>query len=278
MFLDHATGSFRSVQSRMRRIILIAVALAALALACDAFFIEPYRIEVTHHSVTAPIASPLRIALISDVHTRAYGLRERKTVSLLEAEHPDAILIAGDSVGREGDYADVLNFLRRLHAPLGVWLVRGNWEIRSMPPREHQLYASANVHFLLNEARPIRPDVWLLGLDDPSSGSPRPDPALESVPQGAYTIAMFHAPGYFDRISGRVPLVFAGHTHGGQVVIPYVPVFWLPRGSAGFLEGWYKERGSQMYVTRGIGTSTIWARFNCRPEIAIFDLTPSKAD
>jgi uncharacterized protein len=278
MFSDHATGSFRSVQFRMRRIILIAAALAALALVCDAFFIEPYRIEVTHHSVSAPIASPLRIALISDVHTRAYGLRERRTVSLLEGEHPDAILIAGDSVGREGDYTDVLNFLQRLHAPLGVWLVRGNWEIRSLPPREHQLYASVNVHFLLNEARPIRPDVWLLGLDDPSTGAPRPDPALETIPQGAYTIALFHAPGYFDRISGRVPLVFAAHTHGGQIVIPFVPVFWLPRGSAGFIAGWYKERGSQMYVTRGIGTSTIWARFNCRPEIAIFDLAPPKSD
>jgi uncharacterized protein len=257
----------------MRRIILIAAALAALALACDAFFIEPYRIEVTHHSVNAPVASPLRIALISDVHTRAYGLRERKVVSLLAAEHPDVILIAGDSVGRTGDYADVGVFLHNLPpAPLGVWLVRGNWEIRAIPPHEHQLYAGFNVHFLLNEARPIRPDVWLLGLDDPSTGSPRPDPALESIPKGAYTIALFHAPGYFDRISGRVPLALAGHTHGGQIVIPFVPVFWLPRGSSGFLAGWYKERGSQMYVTRGIGTSTIWARFNCRPEIAIFDL------
>lgn len=258
----------------MRRILLIAAALAALALITDAFFIEPYRIEVTHHAVAAPVASPLRIALISDVHTRAFGRREREVVSLLDAEHPDAILIAGDTVGRENDYSDVANFLSHLHAPLGVWLVRGNWEVRAFPRNERQFYSSAGVHFLFNEAKPIRPDVWVLGIDDPSTGIPRPEPALESIPQGAYTIALFHAPAFFDRIAGRVPLVLAGHTHGGQIVIPYVPVFWLPRGSAGFLNGWYKERGSQMYVTRGIGTSTIWARFNCRPEIAIFDLAP----
>lgn len=260
----------------MRRIILLAAALAALAIATDAFFIEPYRIEVTRHSVPAAIDAPLRIALISDVHTRAFGRRERKLIRLLDAEHPDAILIAGDTVGRDNDYADVANFLRRLHAPLGVWLVRGNWELRGLPAREHQFYANLGVHFLLNEARPIRPDVWLLGVDDPSTGAPRPDPALEVVPPGAYTIALFHAPGFFDRIAGRVSLALAGHTHGGQVVIPGVPVFWLPRGSAGFLEGWYKERGSQMYVTRGIGTSTIWARFNCRPEITVLDLAPDK--
>ena len=142
-----------------------------------------------------------------------------------------------------------------------MWLVRGNWENNYLPKNERALYASAGVHFLLNEVKPIRPDIWLLGLDDPSSGKARPDPALQTVPQGIYTIALFHSPAYFDRIAGRVPLVLAGHTHGGQIRIPYVPVFWLPRGSGGFLEGWYSERSSHMYVTRGIGTSIIWARF-----------------
>lgn len=258
----------------MRRYLLIAAAVAALVVVIDAFFIEPYRIEVTHHSFPAAIASPLKIGLISDVHTRAFGRRERKLLTLLSAEQPDVILIAGDTVGRAGSYAPVANFLQHLHAPLGVWLVRGNWEIPVTVRNEHAFYAAAGVHFLLNEAKPIRSDVWLLGLDDPATESPRPDPALESIPPGVFSIAMFHAPGYFDHIAGRVPLVLAGHTHGGQIRIPYVPVFWLPRGSAGFLEGWYAERGSKMYVTRGIGTSTIWARFLCRPEISIITLTP----
>lgn len=258
----------------MRRYLLIAAALAALAVVVDAFFIEPYRIEVTHHAITAAITSPLKIGLISDVHTRAFGYRERKLLALLDAEQPDVILITGDTVGRNGDYTDVAFFLKHLHAPLGVWIVRGNWEIPVTIHNEHSFYASAGVHFLLNEAKAIRPDVWLLGLDDPATGAPHPDPAIENIPAGVFAIAMFHAPGYFDHIAGRVPLVLAGHTHGGQIRIPYVPVFWLPRGSAGFLEGWYAERGSRMYVTRGIGTSTIWARFLCRPEISIITLNP----
>ncbi len=258
----------------MRRYLLIAATLAALAVVVDAFFIEPYRIEVTHQVVAAAINSPLKIGLISDVHTRGFGLRERKLISLLNAEQPDVIFIAGDTVGKAGGYAEVSNFLQHLHAPLGVWLVRGNWEIPVTVRNEHGFYANTGVHFLLNEAKPIRSDVWLLGLDDPATASPRPDPALESIPPNVFTIAMFHAPGYFDHIAGRVPLALAGHTHGGQIRIPFVPVFWLPRGSLGFLEGWYAERGSRMYVTRGIGTSTIWARFLCRPEISIITLLP----
>jgi predicted MPP superfamily phosphohydrolase len=259
----------------MRKYFLIAAALAVLGLVVDAFFIEPYRIEVTHHSLLAAIAAPLKIALLADVHTRAFGLRERKLVELLDAEKPDVIVICGDTIGRDNDYGDVTEFLKHLHAPLGVWLVRGNWENHELPRNEHALYASAGAHLLLNEARPIRPDVWLLGLDDSSSGYPRPDPALESVPPEAYIIALFHAPGYFDNIAGKVPLALAGHTHGGQFRIPFVPVFWLPKGSAGFLEGWYAQHGSHLYVTRGIGTSIIWARFLCRPELTILTLEPN---
>jgi uncharacterized protein len=259
----------------MRKIVLLVLALAATTVAVDAFFIEPYRLEVTHSSLDAAVDAPLKIALLADIHTRGFGLRERKLLRLLAAESPDVIVIAGDSVGRNDGYGDVMALLRQLHAPLGVWLVRGNWENHALPRNEHALYASAGVHFLLNEAKPVRPDVWLLGLDDPSSGIPRPDPALESVPSGAYTIAVFHAPAYFDRLAARVPLALAGHTHGGQIRIPWVPVFWLPPGSGRFLEGWYSEDRSHLYVTRGIGTSIIWARFLCRPELSMITLQPA---
>jgi len=116
---------------------------------------------------------------------------------------------------------------------------------------------------------PIRPDVWIAGLDDPSTGTPHLDTALKTVPQGPYVIAAFHAPAFFDDIAGQVPLVLAGHTHGGQVRLPLVPVFWLPHGSGRFLEGWYAERGSRMYVSRGIGTTFLPIRFLCPPELAI---------
>jgi hypothetical protein len=264
----------------MRRILLIVFAIAVLAVAVDGFFIEPFRIEVTHSEVVthadaqAPIARPLRIAHLTDLHTNGLGRRERRLLELLDAEQPDVIIITGDSLTYGFDYSQVRPLLSRLHAPLGVWLVRGNWENGAPLRNEHSFYSQLGIHFLLNEAAPIRPDIWLAGLDDPSTGTPNLDAGLGKVPPGVYVILAMHAPGYFNQAAGRVPLVLAGHTHGGQVRLPLVPVFWKPRGSGRFLEGWYAQQGSKMYVSRGIGTSTLPIRFLCRPELAIITLNP----
>jgi predicted MPP superfamily phosphohydrolase len=253
----------------MRKFLFILAALAGLAVAVDGFLIEPYSVEVTHSSVQAPLTRPLKIAHLTDLHTSGLGPRERKLLLLLDAEHPDVIVITGDTVTRGWHYDGIRPLLSRLHAPLGVWLVRGNWENDRLPRDERAFYSQLGIHFLLNEASPIRPDVWIAGLDDPSTGTPILDTALKTVPQGAYVIAAFHAPAFFDTIAGQVPLVLAGHTHGGQVRLPLVPVFWLPAGSGRYLEGWYAERGSRMYVSRGIGTTFLPIRFLCLPELAI---------
>ena len=256
----------------MRRFLFIVMTVAGLAAAVDGFLVEPYRIEVTRSSVETPLAGPLKIAHLSDLHTFGLGRRERKLLSLLDTEQPDVIIITGDTVTWGRHYERIRPLLSRLHAPLGVWLVRGNWENAYPLHNEHAFYAHLGIHFLLNEARPIRPDVWIVGLDDPYSGTPNFDAALSTVPQGTYVIAAFHSPAYFDNVAGRVPLVLAGHTHGGQVRLPLVPVFWLPRGSGRFLEGWYVERGSKMYVSRGIGTSFLPIRFRCPPELSIISV------
>jgi hypothetical protein len=258
----------------MARVWPIVATAVAVSIAGDAFFVEPYCIEVTHQALAGAVAAPLKIGLVSDIHTRGFGRRERDLLRLLDAERPDAILIAGDALGRKNGYGDVDTLLRRMHAPLGVWMVRGNWEDDAPLQNERMFYASAGVHLLLNQARPIRPDVWVLGLDDAAAGHPKPDPALESIPEGAYAIALVHSPAYFDRLAGRVPLALAGHTHGGQVNIPFVPVFWLSAGAGRFVEGWYAEGGSSLYVTRGIGTSVIRARLWCRPELSIITIAP----
>jgi len=261
----------------MRQFLAAFVVIAGLAVAVDALIVEPYRIEVTHGSVDAPLTRPLKIAHLADLHTSGLGRRERNLLALLATEKPDLIIIAGDTITSGQHYQNVRPLLSRLHAPLGVWLVRGNWENRYTLRNERSFYSQLGVHFLLNEAVAIRPDIWLVGLDDPSSGRPNLDAALKTVPCCAYAIAAFHAPGFFDKIAGRVPLVLAGHTHGGQVRLPLVPVFWLPKGSGNYLNGWYSKDGSRMYVSRGIGTSTLPIRFRCRPELAIITVDSGQA-
>ena len=247
----------------------------ALLIAAYAFLVEPYRIEVTHTSVEAPLSTPLRIAHVSDLHTSGLGRRERQLVRLLEAEQPDVILITGDTLGRSNDYEKIRPVLSHLRAPLGVWLVRGNSELHISPREGAAFYSQLGVQFLKNEARPLRPDVWLVGLEGDSEGPVKLDAALSSIPQDAYVIAAFHLPVFFEKVAEYVPLALAGHTHGGQVRVPFIAASQLPRGSGRYVGGWYTERESRMYVSRGIGTSVLPIRFRCAPELPIITVGPS---
>lgn len=257
-----------------RLAVMFALIALVLAAAIDGFLIEPRWIIVSRYHVVAPLSfgGPLKIAHLSDLHTKGIGRRERRLLELLKAEQPDLIVVTGDTLHSSANYKAVHELLGQLHAPLGVWVVRGNWENWHPVKDERGFYASAGVNFLVNEARPVRGNVWMVGLDDPSSGHPHLDQALEGVQADAYTIVLLHSPAHFKHVAGRCALALAGHTHGGQVRIPFVHPFWLPRGSSDYLEGWYQQAGSKMYVSRGIGTSVLPLRFLCRPELAIVTL------
>jgi predicted MPP superfamily phosphohydrolase len=251
-----------------------ALALGLIA-AVDGFAIEPYWIEVTHHVVRAPVAAPLRIAHLTDLHTTGVGRREESMLALVEAEHPDLIVVTGDCVTDPIDYEGVGAVLSRLSAPLGVWVVRGNWEVARPIRDENAFFTGAGAHYLKNAAARARDDVWVVGLDDLLAGRPDPDRAFKDVPPGAFSIALFHSPALFDAIAGRCTLAFAGHTHGGQVCVPGFGAPYLPGGCGPYLAGWYELNGSRMYVSRGVGCTAIQVRFWCRPEIAIYDVEPT---
>ncbi len=248
------------------------LAAAVVFLAVEGCWIEPNSVQVTHWTIEDRLYPPLKIAQLSDLHVVRFGHREREVVAILKRERPDVVVITGDSVGTGLHYDRVhavLSAIAATRPPLGVWVVRGNWENWHPVRHEREFYTSAGVHFLLNQGALIRPGVWLAGLDDPWSGHANLHEALLGAPPGAYVIALFHSPAYFDDAAGRFDLALAGHTHGGQVRLPFIRPFWLPGGSGRFLAGWYAERGSRMYVSRGIGWSHFPIRLNCPPEVPI---------
>ncbi|HXT86457.1 MAG TPA: metallophosphoesterase [Verrucomicrobiae bacterium] len=264
-------------RSWWRRNIVVLVILAILvALAFDAFLVEPANLQVTRYTIHANIRETLKIADLSDLHTRGMNVPERKLLAILAAEKPDAILITGDTLADPfGNYEDALQVYKKLaalHAPLGVWFVRGNWENLRPLRHEREFYREAGIHLLVNQNTELAPGVWLIGLDDPYTGRVNLNQALHDIPASAYKIAMFHAPFFFPRIAGDVNLVLAGHTHGGQIRIPFVKPFWLPAGCGPYLAGWYDDGNARMYVNRGIGMSEVPARFLCRPEVSIIML------
>lgn len=259
------------------------VGLGAIALvvagAVYAFVVEPQRVETTHVALRAgttgdarvPGASPLRVMHLSDLHGGSPGGVEADVLAVLEREKPDVVVLTGDTSDR-GTLDAYEPFLRSLRAPLGVFAVEGNWEHWRPIADERALYARAGITLLVNEARRLGEGLWIVGLDDATAGRPDLDRALREVPPGATTIALMHSPGFFDGVAGRVSVVLAGHTHGGQVRLPFVRPLWLPPGSGPYVQGRYELRGSTMYVSRGLGTSILPVRAFCRPEIAMVTL------
>lgn len=269
-----ANQTARPTRKPRKRLVLRLFLLVAILAAVDAFLIEPDWIQVTHWTIPGNVPAPLKIAELADLHTSHLGIREQRLLKLLDREAPDIIVIAGDSIAKKDGYPGETALLSRLHAPLGVWLVRGNWEDDYPRRNEHKYYASLGIHFLFNESAKIRDGVWLAGLDDPTLGRPDLNGALSNVPAGAYTIALFHSPKFFSSSAGRYDLAIAGHSHGGQVHIPILERLWLPPGVGPYVNGWFEQNGSRMYVSRGVGMTLLPMRFLCRPELPIITIEP----
>jgi predicted MPP superfamily phosphohydrolase len=236
--------------------------------------VEPDWLDVTHHVVPLKLARPIKLAHLSDLHTTGLDLRERRLIAALDAEQPDVIVITGDTLSQSGTYDECRPVLEKLKAPLGVFMVPGNWEVANPIKDLRGFFKSCGVRFLRNESVEVTPGLWLVGLDDFALGLPDFKRATAAVPGGATKIVLCHAPGFFDRIHGEFELALSGHTHGGQFRLPFLPPLHLPSGCGRFVAGWYERDGARMYVSRGIGMSGPRFRLLCRPELAIHLLTP----
>ncbi len=256
-----------------RRWIRRAVYAAALSAGLDAL-VEPYLLRITHQRVAVPeLRAPLRIAHLSDLHVQSFGLRERQVLAALEREKPDLIAITGDTVDG-GDLEVARPVIAAMRAPLGVFAVAGNWEHwRPVAGDQAAFYASAGARFLRNEAAHPREDLWVVGLDDALSGAPDAR-ALAAIAGPGLRLALFHAPIGIDDVKHHAHVALAGHTHGGQVRIPFFGAPFRPPGSGEFDRGWYRREKTMMHVSEGSGTSIVRVRFLCRPTLAILELGP----
>jgi predicted MPP superfamily phosphohydrolase len=267
-----------------RRRFLAGVGAAGVAVAADAFGFEAHRVVLTRHDVRiAGLPSGLdglRIAQVSDVHFPGNRIAARAALEHLHNENPDIVLLTGDMTESQPAMKYVRSFAGDARGRLATVALLGNWEhyVGAVGQLAHDTYRSAGVDLLVNRA--IAVDVsgvplTLVGLDDPVSGSPDLVRAREAVVPGSTEIWLVHAPGYLDRppagTSARPALLLAGHTHGGQIRIPFLPPV-RPTGAGRFLEGWYYDTFAPLYVSRGVGTTGIPARFRCPAELPIFTL------
>lgn len=234
-------------------------------------FIEPQWIEVTNHDINAPVEDGLKVVQISDLHTSGLGRIEKKVIEIVNGIVPDIIVLTGDVSSPGGTPKDYYEVLSQFKATKGTYFVHGNWEYWAPSKNFDELLLSVGVVNLDNKSVQLDEHVWLIGFDDALEGSPREGPAFKDVPSESYKIGIFHSPVYFNSVFEKIDVSLSGHTHGGQMRLPFVPPFWLPDGSSHYVSGWFSRGRNKMYVSRGIGTSVLPFRLFCRPEIAVFN-------
>lgn len=248
--------------------------------------IEPRWVAVREINRTLPKtpALGLKVALTSDWHLtkRAFWRvmtteRALKIVNDINATQPDIILIAGDLIAEEDQAPelaatveeDIAAVLGQLHARLGVYAVLGNHDNWYDNQKMKQALENKGIIVLENQAQKMsNTELWVVGIGDESTGHAKTAVTFEALPDAAAAQVMMHDPGSFANAPlNKNALFFAGHTHGGQVYLPWIGALVVPYAAPlEWAYGWVTHNGNSMYVTSGLGVSILPLRFNMRPE------------
>jgi predicted MPP superfamily phosphohydrolase len=253
-----------------------AALLAILCLAvCYARFVAPNRLVVRRTVVPAPI--DLDIALVSDIHVGIYTRRAKlaQVVRKLNALHVDLVLFAGDlTYDPPHALATELSPLQDLDKPM--YAVLGNHDVQLPGPplanKIHRVLAGSPVHFIEHRVVDF-PSFRLAGLYDWWSGRDDAD-FLKALPHDKPLLILMHQPHSLRALHGiDFALAMAGHTHGGQVYIPWLTdQMFLRIRDETYVNGYYDTPAGQLFVTPGVGVTGVPLRFDCPPTIDVLEL------
>ena len=277
-----------SLNRRVWRSCLALVVIAALTLGAWAFVVEPARLSVIEEPLTVPGSAhaPLRIAVLADLHIGSpfNGITKlREVVERTNAARPDLICVLGDFViqgvvgGRFVAPEAIADELSHLRAPAGIVAVLGNHDGWFDHDRVVAALEAVGVRVVEDTAVSLETGsgpIWIAGVSDLWTG--RHDLAAALAPierDDAPVILLTHNPDVFPSVPERVSLTLAGHTHGGQVRLPFVGRLIVPsRFGQRFAAGHVVEGGRHLFVATGIGTSILPVRFRVPPAVAILNL------
>jgi uncharacterized protein len=266
------------------------------ALAADTTLLEPNRPRIVRQEIALrrwpSRLEGLTIALLSDFHYDPYFSVHplRSAIGMVNGLRPDLIALTGDFVSvpvfsdpAEGasDAEPCAQLLRQMRAPHGLWAVMGNHDVFTDPDRVTSSLEAEGIHVLSNQSVPIERDgarFWLSGVDDVLGGTADLDATLHDLPANEAAVLLVHEPDYADHVARYpVDLQLSGHSHGGQVRVPFLRPLYLPELARKYIWGLYQIGGLALYTNAGLGTVRVPVRMNCPPEITLLTLRRSAA-
>jgi predicted MPP superfamily phosphohydrolase len=264
-------------------VVLHVIAGAGIVCFLYARFVAPYRLEVNQMTIrTAKLRDTgFRIVQISDLHCDDKPGNEERAIEIINQLKPDVIVATGDYLNRASALPRLRDTLRRIEAPLGKFAIRGSFEVG----RWFRLDLLDHTGFRLLEQDTVAVrkvddvlDVCGLSVDRPEACRD----LLRGAGSDRFRIFLFHTPDLIEDVNGLgVDLYLCGHTHGGQVALPwYGAIITLSKFGKKYESGLYRLGGTTLYVNRGLGLERAPApqvRFFARPEIAVFDIVPENS-
>jgi len=254
------------------------------------YFVEPNRLKV--ESVTlklgrlAPAFHGTKLAQISDIHMGGWMNPERlqRVADAVLAQQPDILLLTGDylighifNANAEQSLQSLVHILSPLATSIPSFAILGNHDYWTNAAAVREMLRLSNIRDLTNTVFTFSrggESLYLCGVDDIWEGDVRIDQVLEQLPERGAAILMAHEPDYADTSArtARFDLQVSGHSHGGQVVIPFYGAPILPYLGQKYPSGLYRVGDMLQYTNRGIGMLDPPVRVNCPPEITIFTL------
>ncbi|MCL6519845.1 MAG: metallophosphoesterase [Armatimonadetes bacterium] len=273
----------------------VAVGFLALGIITYAWAVEPVLIKITRREIEIPALpsalAGVKICHLSDLHVAGYGRIERALRKVLMQIEADICVITGDIVATRGGIPVLAKVLEGFSPKHGIFGVLGNGEHDpTMPGVETAKdLRKLGIQVLVNESASISingSEVQIVGVDDPFLGLDDVKEAFAGLGKGSLRILLAHSPDVLKSLGEHsVDIIFAGHTHGGQIRVPFFGVVWTHcRYNLRIASGYFgpeaislkvgRNLQTRIYVSRGISGSGIRARFLCRPEVAILTLKP----
>lgn len=232
---------------------------------------------------------PDKFVQLSDLHFTAETKEARisQIYDAIKSQNPAAVFITGDLISDDTGTENAAELIGKISADYKTYVIFGNWDYWALDYKvgEFQtLLEAVGADVLVNEAAEIvsgSEKLNILGVKDPyTSGDLKND--IEKSEMGLIVgdnnckILLAHSPNIIrEAVSKNIDLVLVGHTHGGQVYIPFLTKYIVPMKRAagqGFIKGLYVIDRTQMYVNEGIGVSVLPFRFLVPPEITVIRL------
>lgn len=277
-----------------RKFLGISAGSVAALLAADSLVWEPYHPHAVHLELSFPhwpaALDGFRIAQLSDFHYDPYfGTAPiEAAVRLANEQSPDLFALTGDFVTlpmfetpknrvRTAEQSEpCAQLLKTLRSRYGSFAVLGNHDEFSFPDIVTKNLQAHGIQVLRNQAISIEHNgarFFLAGLNDILGGDADLDVALRGIASNEPVVLLAHEPDFADN-AARYPigLQLSGHSHGGQVRIPYLWPLFLPPLSEKYPKGLYSVGELMLYTNVGVGTIHIPARWNCPPEVTVITL------